>query len=305
MSAPVVVHSPEYEVDIGPHVFPTAKYALVRRQLVTEGWLRDDEVRAPEAPSDDDLLRVHTPAYLDDLRHLRWTHRTQVSELPITREIVAAYILGAGGTTTAAREALSAGTAVHIGGGFHHAFADHAEGFCYINDLAVAIRTLQHEGRLQRAAVVDVDVHQGNGTAHLFENDPDVFTLSIHQEWNYPSPKMRSTRDVGLPDGVGDDEYLAALQQALEFVWAFAPELVLIQAGADPYRDDQLGGLALTMPGLERRDRAILEGCERHGIPSVVTFGGGYARRLVDTVEIHAQTCRAAFRTAGHHAAAR
>jgi acetoin utilization deacetylase AcuC-like enzyme len=295
-----VVHSPSYEVDIGPHVFPTTKYALVRRALVGEGWLREDEVRAPEPPSDAELLRVHTAEYLADLRGLRWTHRTQVSELPVTREIVDAYVLGAGGTTVAGREALEHGTAVHLGGGFHHAFADHAEGFCYVNDLAVAIRTLQHERRITRAAVVDVDVHQGNGTAHLFEGDPSVFTVSLHQEWNYPSPKMRSSLDVGLADRTGDEEYLARLADAVERVWEFGPDLVLVQAGADPYRDDQLGGLSLTMDGLDRRDRMILEGCASRGVPSVVTLGGGYARRLEDTVEIHSQTCRAAFRAAGH-----
>lgn len=299
------MHSPAYEVDIGPHVFPTAKYALIRRRLVAEGWLAEGEVRQPEPPTDAELLRVHTAEYLDDLRRMRWTQRTQVSELPLTQEIVDAYVLAAGGTTLAAREALDRGATVHLGGGFHHAFADHAEGFCYINDLAVAIRTLQHEGRVTRAAVVDVDVHQGNGTAHVFEGDATVFTLSLHQEWNYPSPKMRSTLDVGFADRTGDAEYLEALARALDRVWAFAPELVLVQAGADPYVDDQLGGLSLTLEGLDRRDRMIIEGCSSRGIPSVVTLGGGYARRLDDTVEIHMQTCRAALRAAGHQAAVR
>jgi acetoin utilization deacetylase AcuC-like enzyme len=256
-------------------------------------------VAAPAPASRQELLRVHTAPYLDDLEQLRWSPRTLASELPLTREIVDAYVLAAGGTTQAARAALLSGFGINLGGGFHHAFADRAEGFCYVNDLAVAVRVLQGEGRVRRAAVVDVDVHQGNGTARIFAGDASVFTLSIHQEANYPMPKERGDLDVGLADGTGDAEYLAALERALEPVWGFAPELVLLQAGADPYRDDQLGGLALSLEGLERRDRMVLEGCAARGIPAVVTLGGGYARRLEDTVEIHAATCRVALRLAG------
>jgi len=196
------------------------------------------------------------------------------------------------GTAGFSNEALTRGAAVNLGGGFHHAGPDRAEGFCYINDLAVAVRTLQHEGRVRRAAVVDLDVHQGNGTAAVFERDETVFTLSIHQENNYPVPKARGSLDVGLEDRTGDEAYRARLDEALERVWAFAPEIVLYQAGADPYRDDQLGGLALTFEGLEARDRAVLEGCARRGIPTAVTLGGGYARQLEDTLRIHLQTCR-------------
>jgi acetoin utilization deacetylase AcuC-like enzyme len=201
---------------------------------------------------------------------------------------------------------MALGAAINLGGGFHHAGPDRAEGFCYINDLAVAIRVLQREGHVRRAAVVDLDVHQGNGTARVFEGDPSVFTLSIHQENNYPIPKACSSLDVGLADGTDDREYLARLGEALVSVWAFAPEIVLVQAGADPYVDDQLGGLALTLAGLEARDRAVLDGCAQRGIPVAVTLGGGYARRLEDTVRIHAQTCRLvlALAGAGRHPAA-
>ena len=244
------------------------------------------------------LARVHDQELLDDLDELRWTPHTMPSELPLTTEIVTAYLLAADGTTRAARAALVAGMAVHVGGGFHHAFAEHAEGFCYVNDLAVAVRALQAEGRIRRAAVVDLDVHQGNGTARIFEGDPDVFTLSFHQENNYPMPKQRSTLDVGLADGTEDDEYLRRLDEALLRVWAFAPEVLLYQAGADPYREDQLGGLKLTLAGLERRDRAVLEGAAAHGTPAVVTLGGGYARKFEDTVAIHAMTCRVAIEAA-------
>jgi acetoin utilization deacetylase AcuC-like enzyme len=274
------------------------KYGRVRERLVEEGWIVDADILEPVMPAREDLLLAHTAEYLDDLEQARPTPRTAYSELPLTREIAAAYCLAAGGTTLAAREALRAGMAVHLGGGFHHASADRAEGFCYINDLAVAIRVLQREGRIRRAAVVDVDVHQGNGTALIFGDDPSVFTLSLHQEANYPSPKPPSDVDVGLEDGIGDAAYLDRLDAALERVWAAAPELVLMQAGADPYRDDQLGGLGLTVDGLEQRDWRVLEGCARRGIPAVVTLGGGYARREEDTVEIHTRTARVAFRAA-------
>jgi acetoin utilization deacetylase AcuC-like enzyme len=295
-SAPAVVHSHDYYCDIGPHVFPVEKFARLRALLVSEGAIEDGDILVPAPSSTADLARVHTAEYLDDLAQLRWTARTRMSELPLTAEIVRAYALAAAGTTLAAREALSRGAGINLGGGFHHAFADRAEGFCYINDLAVAIRVLQHEGLVRRAAVVDLDVHQGNGTANIFRGDETVFTLSMHQEANYPAPKEESDLDVGLADGTTDEEYLRRLDAALERVWEAEPGLVLYQAGADPYFGDQLGGLALTIPGLEARDGRVLEGCERRGIPVAVTLGGGYARRVEDTVEIHARTCRLALR---------
>lgn len=288
------IWSPDYACDIGPHVFPTVKYRLVRDALIESGHLDRAEVQAPPAPAREALERVHTRDYLDDLDQLRWSPRTLYSELPLTPPIVHAYTLACGGTIAAARDALARGAAVHLGGGFHHAFADKAEGFCYLNDLAVAARAMQAEGLAGRVAIVDLDVHQGNGTAAIFAGDDSVFTLSVHQENNYPSPKPPSDLDVGLADRTGDEDYLAALGPALERVWDFAPQLVLYQAGADPYRDDQLGGLALGFDGLERRDRAVLEGCAARGIAMVVTLGGGYARQLQDTLRIHATTARIA-----------
>jgi acetoin utilization deacetylase AcuC-like enzyme len=289
-----LVHSPYYACDIGRHVFPTVKFGLVLGALLGEGCVGEGARLEPERPDRITLERVHTRELLDDLETLRWTPRTIPSELPLSAEIVESYMRAAGGTLLAARRALGAGAAVHVGGGFHHAFADHAEGFCYLNDLAVAVRGLQAEGLVRRVAVVDLDVHQGNGTAAIFEGDPDVFTLSFHQEANYPMPKMRSTLDVGFDNGVGDEEYLDRLARALPRVWEFSPELLLFQAGADPYREDQLGGLSLSMAGLEQRDRMVIEGAAARGIPPVVTLGGGYARRLEDTVAIHAATCRVA-----------
>lgn len=292
-----VVYSPEYECDIGRHVFPTQKFRLVRDALIATGALDVRDVITAAAAPRADLLLVHTPEYLDDLEQLRWTPRTRMSELPLTPEIVRAYVLAAGGTTRAAAEALTHGVGVHLGGGFHHAFADLASGFCYINDLAVAIRVLLRDGRIRRAAVVDCDLHQGNGTAHVFRADPTVFTFSIHQEHLYPV-KEKSDLDIGLESGAGDEEYHRRLAAALPRVWDHRPELVLYQAGADPYQDDQLGALRLTIDGLLARDTLVLEGCVARGIPVVVTLGGGYARQVADTVRIHHNTCALALELA-------
>jgi len=289
---PAVVWSAGYQCDIGLHVFPVEKYRRVREALEAAGGLRAADVLEPPPATRALLELAHEPGYLDDLEALRWTPRTMYSELPLEADVVRAFSLAASGTALAAREALARGAVAHIGGGLHHAYAGHAEGFCYINDLAVAVRALRREGLVERVAVVDLDVHQGNGTAHLFRDEPEVFTLSLHQERNYPTPKERGDLDVGLPDGTGDADYLRALAPALECVWAHGPQLVLYQAGADPYRDDQLGGLALTFEGLEARDAMVLEGCASRGIPVVTTLGGGYAHHVEDTVRIHAATCR-------------
>jgi len=298
-----VVHSPGYFCDIGVHVFPMEKFGLLRERLVALGEVAADAVLEPAPASREDLLRAHTPQYLDDLEQLRWTRRTLTSELPLTAGIVRAYFLAAGGTTLAARESLERGFGINLGGGFHHACDDHAEGFCYVNDIAVAIRALQHEGRVRRAAVVDCDVHQGNGTARIFRDDDSVFTLSLHQERNYPLPKESSDLDIGLDDGIEDAAYLDLLGPALERAWGAGPDLVVYQAGADAYREDQLGGLGLTLDGLAARDRLVLEGCARRGIPVAITLGGGYARHLEDTVQAHLATCRMALALARGRAA--
>src|SRR5438477_471546 len=216
---PAAVWSPRYACDIGAHVFPTAKYAATLRALVASGDLPEETAELEPPPASRELLAAaHDADYLDDLEALRWTPRTQYSELPLTREIVDAFALGASGTTEAARRALRQGATAHLGGGLHHAYAGHAEGFCYLNDLAVAARVLLREALVRRVAVVDLDVHQGNGTAHIFRDEPAVFTLSLHQENNYPTPKESGDLDVGLADGTGDEAYLAALRPALERV---------------------------------------------------------------------------------------
>lgn len=297
-----VVHSPAYGCDIGLHVFPTAKYQGVLDSLLAQGAVAEADVHVPPPGTRALLESVHAPEYLDDLAALRLTERTAYAEMRLTPEVLEGFALQASGTWLAARLALEAGACAHLGGGLHHAHAEHAEGFCFYNDLAVAARMALTEELVERVAVVDLDVHHGNGTAAIFADEPAVFTLSVHQEHNYPALKPRSSLDVGLEDGTGDDAYLAALAPALERVWAFRPQLVLYQAGADPFHDDQLGGLALSFEGLEARDRAVVDGCASRGIALVTTLGGGYARRLEDTVRIHATTSRLALRAGSERA---
>jgi len=221
----------------------------------------------------------------------------RIMELPYSAEIVRASIICCGGTILAGRIALEDGIGIHLGGGFHHAFADHGEGFCVLNDIAVAIRVLKREGLVRRAIVVDCDLHQGNGTASIFAKDPDTFTFSIHQEDTYPFIKPASSLDIGLPDGAGDEEYLGALSKALSrSIPAFKPDFLLYVAGADPYRDDRLGGLSLSKEGLRVRDELVFGLAAGAGIPVAVVLAGGYAFRVEDTVGIHCNTVAAALR---------
>lgn len=287
-----------YEVDLGAHVYPTEKYRLVRQRLEEEGLLPDLRFLTPDPAPEDDLARVHDGAYLEKIRSGAFTRQDELRlEVPYSEELKRAMLLACGGTTLAARRAVEEKVAVHLGGGFHHAFPDHGEGFCLLNDSAVALRALIAEGLIRRAAVVDCDVHQGNGTAAVFRDDPRVFTLSLHQERLYPARKPPSDLDVGLPDGIGDEEYLdrleAALPRALDDP---EPDLALYLAGADPYRRDQLGGLDLSLDGLRRRDRRVLGALRERGIPGAVLLAGGYARRVADTVSIHVSTVREALR---------
>lgn len=285
------IYSPNYLVDIGGHVFPIAKYRMIYERLREEVHVPASQFENPIAATREQLLRVHTPAYLADLEQLNHTSRTAYSELPLTHEIIAMSTLAAGGTIRAAELALEQGIAVHIGGGFHHAFADKAEGFCYINDLAVAIRELQALKRIVRALVIDCDLHQGNGTAKIFEGDEEVFTFSIHQNDLYPV-KQASDLDIHLPNHVQDEEYLGYLEKHIPPVLDdFKPELILYQAGADPYQHDQLGDLKLSIAGLQNRDELIYRWAKERGMPVAVTLGGGYAYDTNDTVTIHVNTC--------------
>lgn len=288
------VYSEKYSANIGPHVFPIEKYRWVVAGLRQAG-VGSDAFVEPALATREQLALVHTSAYLGDLGACRWTRRTLFSELPLTPEIVDMFRLFCGGTIRAAELAMSEGVSVHIGGGFHHAFADKAEGFCYLNDLAVAIRVLQAQKRIGRAAVLDCDLHQGNGTARIFRGDSSVCTFSIHQENLYPI-KERSSLDIPLADGVGDAEYIQHLHRNVPALLdQFRPELILYQAGVDPYQDDQLGALRLTKAGLGERDQLILQWARQRRIPTAVTLGGGYARQTQDTVDLHLQTCLAAW----------
>lgn len=291
--ATVFVYSDGYYADIGAHVFPVKKYRLVYQQLRERGILGEDPIE-PAPASEADLLLVHEREYVEDLMHARATQRTSSSELPISREIIQAFLLAAGGTIRACEEALGGGCAVNLSGGFHHAFPDHAEGFCYVNDMAVAIRRVQQRKEGMKVAVIDCDLHQGNGTAFIFKDDESVYTFSIHQRDLYPL-KQDSSWDIHLTSGVGDEEYLDHLEKAVPaIIERFKPEFVLYQAGADPYEGDQLGDLRLTIAGLKRRDDFIFGECKKHGIPTAALLGGGYAGNTNDTVTIHVNTCLAA-----------
>ena len=283
-----VVYSDRYHIDIGTHVYPTIKYQLVQRALADRGGSAFIE---PTPAGWDDLALVHTPGYLEKARTGSFDPGEVAQlELPWSPGVVEGFRLMTGGTIDAARDGVLSGVGLHIGGGFHHAFANHGEGFCLFNDVAVAIRVLQREGRIVRAAVVDCDVHHGNGTAMIFDGDPSVFTFSIHQQHNYPAFKPRSSLDIGVEDGIGDAEYLGKLRGALQTVLLFEPDAVFYLAGADPYEDDQLGGLRLSMTGLRDRDRLVFSTCRTARIPVVLTLAGGYARRVEDTVAIHCAT---------------
>ena len=295
---PLFFHHEEQNFSLGDHVFPVEKYGRVRERLLAEGDTTAADWRPAPLATRAELALVHTEAYLDDFLAARASSRTEASELPLTPEIVRGCVRMAGGTIAASRAALAGGLAVNVGGGFHHAFADHAEGFCYLNDLAIALRVLLAEGRIARAAVIDLDVHQGNGTAKIFEDEHRVFTFSMHQENLYPV-KQRSDLDLGLEERIGDARYLAALDTALPRVLEMArPELVLYQAGADPYEHDWLGNLGLSKDALKARDRRVLEACAASDVPCAITFGGGYARDPADTTDIHVATCRAALAVA-------
>ena len=317
-----LVYSDDYYLPIGTHVFPAEKYQRIQKKLLETGAAEPSDFLTPQPASDQDILLVHTPAYVQKLKTGTLSAREELEmEVPYSPELVRAFWLAAGGSILAAECALKDRIAFNIGGGFHHAFPDHGEGFCMIHDVAVAIRRMQRDDRITRAMTVDCDVHQGNGTAAIFAgmripSDPlpsrsssglsrsgklrnahagDVFTISLHQENNYPAWKPPSSIDVDLPDEIGDDDYLSWLDNALSSgLRQFDPELICYIAGADPYREDQLGGLSLSMEGLKKRDELVLKVAKTRGVPVMVTFAGGYARIVDDTVMIHCNTVQAA-----------
>ena len=291
-----LVYHEGYDLRLGQHVFQSQKFGMVRDLVLAERIAEPADILSPEPATDEDVLRVHTREWVDKLKHdtLSASERMRL-EIPYSDAVVRGFWLAAGGSILAARCAITDGFGFNIGGGFHHAFPGHGEGFCMIHDVAVAIRRLQADGALQKVLVVDTDVHQGNGTAAIFADDARVFTLSLHQENNYPDPKPPSDLDVNLADGVGDEQYLEFLDKALaEAFRRFAPEMLFYIAGADPYRDDQLGGLTLTMQGLQERDALVFAEARLRGLPVAVAYAGGYARQVEDTVRIHVNTVIAA-----------
>jgi acetoin utilization deacetylase AcuC-like enzyme len=293
-----LIYSNEYWMfDTGKHAFPLQKYRMVYERLLAMGAGKDDFLR-PRPASDDDLLLVHTPAYVRRLKDGS-LGRAEIQALGVrfSPELVRFALLSVGGTLLAARKALDDGLALHIGGGFHHAFRDHGEGFCVLNDVAVAVERLLAKRRIRKAMIVDCDLHHGNGTAAIFAGRKDVFTFSIHQMDVYPSEKPPGTLDVGLWSGGGDEDYLAALRRHIPRIFKeFRPDLVLYLAGADPFEKDRLGGLLLTKPCLMERDRLVIGGVRRLGIPLAVVLAGGYASETQETVDIHLNTIRAARR---------
>ena len=319
-----LIYSDRYYLPIGDHVFPAEKYRRIRDRLISTGVAGLGDFVEPEPATDQDILLVHTPGYVQKLKTGTLSPQEEMQmEIPYSRDLVEAFWLAAGGSILAARHALADRISISIGGGFHHAHRDHGEGFCMIHDVAVAIRRLQRDGQISTAMTVDCDVHQGNGTAAIFAgtrtqsaplpsvsgsllhpNRPatmhgahsgDLFTISLHQHNNYPLYKPPSSIDVDLPDGIGDTEYLAWLDNALSSgLRQFEPDLMCYIAGADPYREDQLGGLDLTIEGLKKRDELVFRVARARDIPVMVTYAGGYARDVEDTVTIHSNTVIAA-----------
>jgi acetoin utilization deacetylase AcuC-like enzyme len=291
-----LVYHERYDLNLGPHVFPSQKFRLIYEMLLREEIAAEQDFLRPNPATDEDIQRVHTADWVRKLKTGTLTaSEVMLLEVPYSPELVEAVWLAAGGTILAGQSALRDGFGANLSGGFHHAYPGHGEGFCAIHDVAVAIRKLQADGAAKKAMVVDTDVHHGNGTAAIFRNDPLVFTISIHQENNYPAHKPPSSIDLNMADHVDDDEYLGALipavQKALD---EFQPEILFYVGGADPYCEDQLGGLSLTKEGLKQRDRQVFEEARRRKIPVATTLAGGYARRVEDTVRIHVNTILAA-----------
>ncbi len=287
-----LVYSERYDLNLGDHVFPSKKYRWLHDRLLRTRFASAADFVEPVPATDEDVLLVHDAEWVAKLRSGTLSYQDILRlEIPYSRQMVEAFWLSAGGSIMAARLAVASGLGFNIGGGFHHAFPGHGEGFCAINDIAIAVRRLQKDGIIRRAMVVDCDVHHGNGTAAIFAGDPSVFTLSIHQFNNYPSEKPPSSLDIHLPDGIGDAEYLNRLGNGYRAALAmFRPELVMYVAGADPFFGDQLGGLALTFDGLMERDRLVIWTALTHNIPVAIVLAGGYAQSVEDTITIHANT---------------
>ena len=297
------VYSSDYwMLDLEGHIFPVEKYRLIYEALLQMKAKKKDFI-SPELALEEDVFRVHSERYVKKLKTGRLSNSEMLAlELPYAPEMMGFALRYVGGTVTAAYRALEDKLSVHIGGGFHHAFSDHGEGFCILNDVAVALEKLKHEGRIQRAIVVDCDVHQGNGTAAILSRKEYAFLFSIHQMDLYPAHKPESSLDIGLWSGDGDEKYLSALQSHFPRLYDdFQPDLIFYLAGADPFENDQLGGLQLTLDGLMQRDRIIIGEAKKRDLPIIVLLAGGYAFDVRDTVSIHLNTIKVSIQEQRKH----
>ena len=290
-----IFYSPYYYADIGEnHVFPIKKFELVRDKLLGEGTLLDSEIFEPQPAEIEDVSLVHTEDYISRLRRGALTAKeVRKLGLPWSESLVRRSFLAVSGTINAAKYALKSGVASNLAGGTHHAFPDRGEGFCVLNDVAVAVEVLKREDLAKRFLIIDCDVHQGNGTAFIFKDDERVFTFSMHGAKNYPLFKEISNLDIELPDRTSDNEYLETLNQALPRIFLHNPDIVFYLGGADPFERDKLGRLGLTINGLLNRDEAVLGFAKERETPIVTVMSGGYAQDINDTVEIHCNTIRA------------
>lgn len=290
-----IFYSPYYYADIGEeHVFPIRKFEIAKQILLSEGTLLAEEIVEPQPADIADLLLVHTEDYITRLVDGRLTAKEiRKLGLPWSESLVRRSFHAISGTINASRRALIDGVSSNLAGGTHHAFPDRGEGFCVLNDVAVSIRVLQRERLASKFLIIDLDVHQGNGTAFIFQDSPEVFTFSMHGAKNYPLFKEMSMLDIELADGILDDEYLETLDHALPRLRLHNADIIFYLAGADPYEHDRLGRLKLTKDGLRRRDEAVLRFARDEGIPIVTTMSGGYAQEIADTVDIHCNTIRA------------
>jgi len=294
-------YSEKYAVNLGGHVFPTLKYPEIKKKLIEKKLAKENDFIDPGFARDEDILLVHTKEYLEKIKTGKLTlQEIYQLEVPYSPELRDASLICVQGTILTCFEALNSGLGTHIGGGFHHAFPNHGEGFCVFNDIAVGIHKLLKEKKINKAMTIDCDLHQGNGTAYIFKNEPRVFTFSIHQENNYPAVKPPSNLDIGVEDGCSDKTYLKHLEENIPRILDdFKPELIVYVAGADSYQDDQLGGLSLTKEGLKKRDEFVFSEGKKRKIPVVVVLAGGYAYKLEDTVEIHTNTIETGLKIVG------
>jgi len=292
----IFVWSKDYKASLGKrHIFPVTKYQRLYYAAAKVGILKEEEIVEPKPLKDKDLLLVHTKFYLWKLRLLALTPLGMLNgENPVSREILKAVRLACRGTYEACLLALKQGVAMNLAGGFHHAFANREEGFCYYNDVAIAIKKLQKESRINKVMVIDCDIHQGNGTAHIFKDDESVFIFDIYQEDNYPYPKLKVDYPIGLNswEDINDQRYLKKLMVLRHLIDKFKPELITYLAGADPYKEDLLGGFRLTKEGLKRRDEYIVGLAKEKQIPICVLLAGGYAQNTEDTIQIHLNTIK-------------